>query len=58
MVFTREGISRSHLYPGGDLPDNVKVLEEEGPASLATREFVRVLEVGQVLIVGEDRDMM
>ena len=58
VVFMREGISRSHLHPRGDLPDNVKVLEEEGPASLATRDFVRVLEVGQVLMVSEDRDMM
>ena len=46
----------SQLYPRGDLPDNIKVLEEEGPASLVTRECVRILEVGQVLMVGENRN--
>ena len=46
VILMREGISGSHLCPRGDLPDNVKVLEEEGPVSLATREFVRIFEVG------------
>ena len=54
----RQGISGSHLCPRGNLPDDVKILEKEGPASLAMRELVRILEVGQVLMVGEDGDRM
>ena len=46
VIFSRKGISRSHLCPWGNLPDDVKILEKEGPASLATREFARILEVG------------
>ena len=42
----------------GNLPDNVEILEEEGPVRLATREFVRVLEVGQVFMVSEDGNRM
>ena len=52
VVLVREGISRfwSHL------PDNVKVLKEEGPASLAMRKFVRIHQIRQVFIVSENRD--
>ena len=52
----REGICGFHLHPWGDLPDYVKVLEEEGPVSPVMREFVRILEVGQVLMVSENGD--
>ena len=41
-----ESISGSHVSPRGDLPNKIKVLKKEGPASLSTREFTRVLEVG------------
>ena len=58
VILSRKSISRSHLCSWGNLPDDVKILEKEGPASLATREFARVLQVGQVLMVGEDRDRM
>ena len=58
MILSRKGISRSHLCSRGNLPDNVEILEEEGPVCLATREFARVLEVGQVFMVGEDGDRM
>ena len=58
VIFLRESISGSHLRPWGDFPDDVKVLEKEGPVSLAMREFAWVFEVGQVLMVGEDRDRM
>ena len=58
VILSRKGISRSHLCSWGNLPDNVKILEKEGPASLATREFVWILEVGQVLMISEDRDRM
>ena len=54
----RKGICRSHLCPRGNLPDNVKILEKEGPMSLATREFARILDVGQVLMISEDGDRM
>ena len=46
VILSRKGISGSHLCPWGNLPDNVKVLEKERPASLATREFAQILEVG------------
>ena len=46
VIFVREDICRSHLGSRGNLPDDVKVLEKEGPASLAMREFTRILEVG------------
>ena len=58
VILSRKGISGSHLCPWGNFPDDVKVLEKEGPASLATREFAQIFEVGQVLMVGEDRDRM
>ena len=40
----------------GDFPDEVKVLKKMGPTSLSSREFVRVFEIGQVLMIGENRD--
>ena len=58
MVLLREGISRPHLHSWGDLPDDVKVLEEERPASLVMREFVRVFEIWQVFMVSENGDRM
>ena len=58
MILLRKGISGSHLCPRGNLPDDVKILKKEGPVSLATGEFVRVLEVGQVLMISEDRVRM
>ena len=58
VILLRKGISGSHLCAWGDLPDDVKILEKERPVSLAMREFVWILEVGQVLMVGEDRDRM
>ena len=54
----RKGICRSHLCPRGNLPDDVKILEKEGPVSLVTREFARIFEVGQVLMISEDGDGM
>ena len=58
MILSRKGISGSHLCSWGNLPDDVKILEKERPASLAMREFVRILEVGQVLMISEDGDRM
>ena len=40
----------------GDFPDEIKVLKKKGPASLPSREFARVFQIGQVLVIGEDRD--
>ena len=40
----------------GDFPDEIKILKKKGPASLPSREFARVFEIGQVLVIGEDRD--
>ena len=56
VVLVREGISRSHLCSWSNIPDDVKVLKEERPASLASRKFARVLQVGKVFMVNEDRD--
>ena len=56
VISPGESISGSHVSPRGDLPDEIKVLKKEGPASLSTREFTRVLEIGKILVVGEDRD--
>ena len=36
-VAMREGIGRGHFGAWEDFPDNIKVLEEEGPASLMLR---------------------
>ena len=36
-VLTREGISRGHLRTRENLPDNIKVLEKEGPTGLSPR---------------------
>ena len=58
VIFSRESISRPHLRPWGDLPNDVKILEKEGPAGLATRKFLRILEIGQVLMVGENENRM
>ena len=51
-----ESISGSHVGPRGDFPDEIKVLKKEGPVSLSSREFAQVLEIGQILVVGEDGD--
>ena len=56
VIPPRESISRSHVSSRGDFPDKIKVLKKKGPASLLSREFVRVFEIGQVLMISEDRD--
>ena len=56
VILSRERISRSHLCSRGDPPNDVKVLEKEGPAGLAMRRFSRILEIRQVLMVSENRD--
>ena len=56
MIPLRESISRSHVSSRGDSPDDIKVLKKKGPVSLSLREFVRVFEIGQVLMIGEDRN--
>ena len=44
------------MCPRGDFPDEIKVLKKKGPASLPLREFATVFQVGQVLMISEDRD--
>ena len=44
------------MCPRGDFPDEIKVPKKKGPASLLSREFVRVFEIGQVLMISEDGD--
>ena len=58
VIILRERVHRSHLHSWGYFPDNVKILEKEGSASLTMREFTQILEVGQVLMVSEDGDRM
>ena len=58
VVLPRERISGFHLCCRSNLPANVKVLKQERPASLVMREFAGVFQVGEVLMVGEDRDQM
>ena len=56
IILLRESISRSHVSSRGDFPDDIKVLKKKGPASLSLREFARVFEIGQVLMISEDGD--
>ena len=58
MIPLRESISRSHMSSRSNLPDDIKVLKKKGPLSLPLREFTRVLEIGQVFMISEDRDRM
>ena len=57
-VTGREGVGGSHLGTQEDFPDDIKVLEEQGPASLVLRQFARVLYIGEILMVGDDGDRM
>ena len=51
-----ESISGSHVSPWGNLPDKIKVLKKQGPAGLPSGEFARILEIREVLVIGEDGD--
>ena len=55
-IVVRQSVSRGHLGTREDLPDDVKALEEEGPASLASRQFTRVFDVEEVFVVSDDGD--
>ena len=57
-VAMREGVGRGHFGTREDFPDDIKVLEEEGPASLLSRWFARVLYIGEVFVVSDDGDRM
>ena len=46
VILSRESVHRLHLHSRGHLPDNVEILEKEGPVSLMTREFVRIFQIG------------
>ena len=56
VISLGESISGSHVSSRGDLPDEIKVQKKEGPASLLSGEFVRVFEIGEILMIGEDGD--
>ena len=58
VILLRKRIHRPHLCSRGYFLDNVEILEKEGPVSLAMREFVRIFKIRQILMVGENRDMM
>ena len=57
-IAMREGISGGHFGTREDFPDNIKVLEEEGPASLVSRQLARVLYIRKVFVVSDDGDRM
>ena len=53
-VVMRLGVSGGHLGTREDSPNYIKVLEEEGPVSLASRQFAGVFDIGEVFVVGDD----
>ena len=56
VILLRKSIHGPHLCSRGYFPNNIEILEKEGPASLAMREFVRIFKIRQILMVGENRD--
>lgn len=54
----RESISRSYLSIKKDLPNDIKILEEEKPTGLAMREFLGVLEISKILGISDNSDWM
>ena len=57
-VMAREGVSWDHFGIREDFPDDIKVLEKQGPVSLASRQFAGVFDIGEVFVVGDDGDEM
>ena len=57
-VTAREGIGWGHLGTWEDLPNDIEVLEKQGPTSLASRQFVGVFDIGEVFMIGDDGDQM
>ena len=53
-IFVRESVCRAHTRTWGDHPFNVKVLEKKGTMSLMTREFLRILYIQKIFVVGND----
>ena len=53
-----EGIGGGHLGTRENLPDNIKVLEKEGPAGLSSRQFAGVFDIGEIFVVSDDGDRM
>ena len=41
-----KSIRRGHFRPRCDLPDDIKVLQEQGPSGLSSGQFARVSNVG------------
>ena len=56
MIPSRKGVTQSHMSSRSDFPNDIEVLKKKGPASLLLRELARIFEVGQVLMISEDRD--
>ena len=54
----REGVGWGHLGTQEDFPNDVKVLEKQGPASLALRQFVGVFDIGEAFMISDDGDQM
>ena len=46
LVVAGKSVGGSKFGARENLPDNIKVLEEERPAGLSMREFTRVFDIG------------
>ena len=46
LVVAGKSVGGSKFGARENFPDNIKVLEEERPAGLSTREFTRVFDIG------------
>ena len=56
VIPLRASICGPHVSSRGDLPNEIKVLKKKRPASLPSGEFVRVFEIRQIFMIGEDGD--
>ena len=56
FVFVGEGIGGTHGGSRRVVPDQIVVLEEHLPSRLSARQTLWFFEVGQVLVVGDNRD--
>ena len=57
-VAMREGVGGGHLSTREDFPNYIKVLKEEGPVSLASRQCARVFYIGETFVGSDDGDRM
>ena len=56
MVSSEKCICWSHFGSWGDLPLQVEVLEKERPFGLSFGQFLRIFDVGEIFVVGDNGD--